>query len=136
MILYIYKDGLCDPARKIGVARQFSSAKDLEEYGKLFVASLNPVFLKNYRIFIANDEVQFADIDNFVLMNETLSLNIMSKFQEIDIFSIAKEVNEKFKRMDKHRTERLALAKKMAAQTNERLADRVQLNLEDKEKAP
>lgn len=123
MKLYIYKNNLCDPVRNIGVARLFNKGKDIDEYIRLFVASIKPRYLTQYRAFIANDEVEFIDIDHYVLMGESIRTLVGApKFQEIDLFDAALEVNTQLKAIEKrHRKARKAAEDKLAEKVHENL---------------
>ena len=94
MKLYIYKNGLCDPARDIGIAKEFLVGKDLDDYVDLFCASIDPKYISNWRIFITNNEVSFAAVDHFVLMDEHYGLDQKeSHIQEVDVKAKCLEVN-------------------------------------------
>ncbi len=74
MKLYIYRDGLCDPAKNFGLAKQFGTADDLDAFLNFFVVSIKPDALFHYRAFITNDEVEWDAIDHFSLHGEPLGL--------------------------------------------------------------
>ena len=107
MKLYIYKNNLCDPAHDIGVARQFPEASTLDEYVRMFVSSIEPKFMSNWRIFITNDEVSFEDVDHHVLMDEPYGLAINpNHIEEVDVKTIALECNKKVAELDAQRRKR------------------------------
>ena len=97
--LYIYRNELCDPAQNIGTCRQFQHSVDLDAYVNLFVASIEPRYLGNYRIFITNDEVEFQAVDNYVQMNEHLladGAKTRRSIIEVNVKERALEVNAEF----------------------------------------
>lgn len=115
MKLYIYKNGLCDPGKNIGIAKQFSRADDIDAYIKMFCASIDPRYIKNWRIFITNDEVDWEAVDHFVLMNEPLGFDFTNtnKIQEVDVWQIACECNVQIAAIDKRRRKARELAEKI-----------------------
>ena len=113
MKLYIYKNNLCDPSRNIGVARQLPTSKEVDEYINLFVASLDPKYFSNWRIFITNDEVEFVEVDHYVLIDEPYKLGLNgNRIKEISVKDIAHNVNVKFMAVEKRRSKRKAEADK------------------------
>lgn len=114
MKLYIAKNNLCDPARNVGIAKQFALAKDIDEYIKFFVASIQPRYLSNWRILITNDDIGFEDIDHYLLFDEKIGLEFTgnNKIKEVNIIDIAKDVNEAFQRRERAREQAKALADK------------------------
>ena len=117
MIVYIYKNGLCDPSKNIGAARKMSSARQADDYINLFCASLDPRYIKNWRIFVTNDTVEWTEVDHFVLMGESLYIGVPKsshRVQEIDVRERCKEVNEKLIRQEKRRAEAMEKAVKKA----------------------
>lgn len=96
MRLWIYKNNLCDPARNVGFAKQFHTARDVDEWLYMFikVLPLKTMLLKTYRAFVTNDEVTFEEVDHFVLMDEPYGLSINAdKIKELDLQAMWKEVN-------------------------------------------
>lgn len=89
MKVYIYHNGLCDPNKNIGMAKQFADAEDIDDYINLFCSHIDPKFMNHWRIFITNDEIDFMAVDHFVLMNEHLTESIGKKIEEIDVKSRA-----------------------------------------------
>ena len=111
MIVYIYKNNLCDPARNVGAARQFSAAEDVDAYINMFVASLNPKFFSNWRIFIADDCVEFSAIDHYVLIEDAYGLSFAKQaFEEVNIKERARHVNLAYMKQEKARNARMAKA--------------------------
>ncbi len=133
MILMIYKNGLCDPAKQHGVMREFENSSEgrlyTDRYIHSFIASVDPKFLSNYKIFVCNDEVDYSAVDHWVLMDEPLESKNKG-FTEIDVYEVAGEVNEQFKALDKRHRERLATAKKNVEQY---IAQKVHVDLEKAE---
>lgn len=115
IILYIYKNELCDPVRNVGVCRKFGAAADLDAYMKTFVASVDPQYMSNYRIFITNDNIEFAAVDHYVLMDDNYNLDIISKgIDEVNIKEIALEVNTMFAANEKRRAKEKKRAKEQS----------------------
>ena len=93
MVLYIYKNHLCDPIHNLGVCRQFATAKDLDDYLDVFIASVQPRYINNYRAFITNNDVEFEEVDSYVLMNEPLRAQLTQRIKEDDLWSRALHCN-------------------------------------------
>lgn len=85
IILYIYKGGLCDPTKNIGVARKFPTSKDLDDYVEFFAASIKPEAMHNYKAYVANDEVDFEAIDHYVLFNDYLNIGDSVRIKEVPL---------------------------------------------------
>ena len=116
MKVYIYKNGLCDPATDTGIAKQFATGADLDAFVNMFCASINPKFIRSWRIFITNDEVPWEEVDHFVLMNEPMGFDFTNsqKIKEVDVWTVACECNAQIGAIDKRRRK----AKAMAEQIN------------------
>ena len=129
----IYKNGLCDPSREHGEMRKFENTSEgkffTDRYIHTFVASVDPKFLSNYKIFVCNDNVDYSAVDHWVLMDEPLESKNKG-FTEIDVYEVAGEVNEQFKALGKRHRERLAQAKKNIEQI---IANKVHIGLEKTE---
>lgn len=101
MKVYVYKNGLCDPANKIGTCRQFATSADVDEYIGMFVHAIKIQHINNYRIFVTNDEVDFVTVDHYVLMHESLwagqSLN--TRIKEINLIEVRRQVDEMFNKL-------------------------------------
>lgn len=111
MKVYVYKGGLCDPVRGIGTCRQFTHSDDVDAYVRLFCASLDPKHLRNWGVYITNDEVEFHEVDHFVLMDEPYGLAIgASKIKTVNIFDVMKECNKTVIALEKIRSNRQAKA--------------------------
>ena len=96
MKIYIYKNGLCDPAKNIGVARRFYKVNEVDDYINMFVASIDPKYLSNWRIFITDDNIEFAAVDHYVLMGEPLTI-LLGNIEEVDVLERAKHCNQRVK---------------------------------------
>lgn len=112
MIVYIYKNSFCDPAKNIGTCRQFGDAKEVDDFINFFVASINPIYMSNWQIFITNDDVNFPEVDHFALFNEPL-LPGKNRIKEVDVPALASQVNIKFAEALKKRDEARAKAAKL-----------------------
>ena len=109
MKVFIYKNGLCDPAKKIGTAIQLPTSKDVDEFVHFFVASIDPKHYKNWRIFVTNDTTDFAAVDHYVLMDDNYGLDIQNKdITELPVVAIALEVNVEFAKKERIKSERKA----------------------------
>ena len=93
MILYIYKNQFCDPSTNLGVCRQFPSAKEIVEYLDLFIASVQPRYINQYRAFITNDDVEFEEVDSYVIMDEPLRTQITPRIKEDNLWMRALHCN-------------------------------------------
>lgn len=88
MRLFIYKNNFCDPERNIGVARQLPSAKEVDMYveGFLRSATRKSIMLGQWRMFVTNDDVEFAEVDHHVLMDEPYKLGLgADRIKELDV---------------------------------------------------
>lgn len=112
MKVYIYKNGLCDPNSGTGIAKQFGNSEDLDDYVNLFCSNIDPRFMKNWRIFIANDEVGFAELDHFVLMDEHITETVGKKVEEVDVYARALTGNVELLSRDKKLAERKEKARR------------------------
>ena len=45
MKIFIYKNGLCDPEKKVGAIKQFNNAKDVDDFLKALCFNMNTTFL-------------------------------------------------------------------------------------------
>jgi hypothetical protein len=102
MIVYIYDNGLCDPVKQIGTARQFDNIRDVDAFIKFFVASMSTKVIRwaRFRIFVTDNDVGFMDMDHWVLMNEQLTVGSKKAIEEIDITMLAYDCNDKFKEQE------------------------------------
>ncbi len=113
MILWGYHNGLCDPVKNIGICRQFGTARDVDDYLELFIASLEIKFFKNWQMYVTNDNVPFEEMDHHVLFNEPYGLSIdKDKFNRVDIEEVARRVNAVFMLVEKKRSARKAKVEK------------------------
>lgn len=124
MKLFIYHNELCDPQRNIGTAKQFTLASDVDAFINFFVASMAPKAMPNYRIFVTNDEVDFVEVDHFVLMDEPMGfMDNVVKIKEINIYEIAKEVNTEYQAIHARREKDMEDAKKGVADITDALKE-------------
>jgi hypothetical protein len=102
MIVYIYDNGLCDPVKQIGTARQFDNIRDVDAFVKFFVTSMSAKVIRQarFRIFITDNDVGFMDMDHWVLMNEPLIVGSKKIIEEVDITMLAYDCNDKFKEQE------------------------------------
>jgi hypothetical protein len=107
MKLYIYRNGLCFPEKKIGTARQFGTSADVDAFMKMFVASCKPESLKQYRAFVTNDEVEFQEVDHYVAFNDAFGvLSTINRVKELDLLEIAQECNTLVQQAEKLKRQR------------------------------
>lgn len=114
MRLYIYKNGFCDPEHNIGIAKFFPEAKELDEYIKFFCASIDPKFISNWRIIIADDVIEWDAVDHFINFGEVLSGNNKQGIEEVNVKEIMLACNKHYQEIEKARTEARAKADKAA----------------------
>lgn len=107
MILYIYRDGFCDPARKVGTIMQFGDSKSLDDFVDGFAASATPKSLlsKRFRAFVTNDDVDVQEVDHYVLFDENLKTSTKPRIKELDLYTRGVEVNETMAAIVKKREE-------------------------------
>lgn len=121
MKIFIYKNGMCDPSKNMGVARQFAKSEDLDAYLDMFCASMAPRATHNYRIFITNDDVEFNDMDHFVLMDDMYGLEQdIHKIEEVPVWARAVQCNQTIAAIDKKRSLAKAASDKHLKQLKEK----------------
>lgn len=104
MKVFVYKDNFCDPGKNIGTCRGFGSSVDVDAYVKFWAVSINPAHISRYRIFVTNDDIDFASLDHYVLFNEYLQSSENGKIEEINILALARDCNEKVIAIEKRRS--------------------------------
>lgn len=121
MILYVYKNLLCDPAKNIGLAKQFSNSEDLDAFLDFFCASIMPRAVPTYRIFITNDDVDFNAMDHFVLMDDVYGLDqSVHKIEEVNVWQRSVQCNQAIAAIDKRRSEEKARMDKKLKEMKEK----------------
>lgn len=113
----IYKNGLCDPGKNIGVAREFETSaagsRAIDDYIKMFVASINPHYYSQYTILVCNDSVDFVEADHYVLFgkDDPMGIGTNRGIREIEIHDIARDVVGSFTKVDERRERRAKQSK-------------------------
>ena len=71
--------------------------------------------MPRYRIFITNDEIEFSEVDHYVLMDDVYGLDqSIHKIKEIPVWQRAAECNTAIAAIDKRRSEaKAAMDKKL-----------------------
>ena len=89
MKLFGYFCGQCDPIRDIGFARAYSKADELDKDLFLFCKTMitaRELRLKQWRVFVTNDDVTFDEVDHFVLFDEPMDIvSGPPRIREIDL---------------------------------------------------
>ena len=81
---------MCDPKAKLGVIKTFQKAKEVDDYIDLLCISMTTTAHKQYRVFIADDNVNQSAIDHYVIMDDNYDLDIVKKnFKEVDTKEVA-----------------------------------------------
>lgn len=114
MRLFVYYNELLDPAKGIGIAKQFANAKDLDAYVQFFVVSIKPNLISNWRMFITNDEVEFHEVDHLVQTDD--HYRNANRIKEVDVYQVARECNAAVAAIDKRRSKAKAQLDKYNAQ--------------------
>ena len=98
MMIYVYKGSLCEPDIKMGLTKQLEDGKQVDEFIKFFCTSIQPSAMVNYRLFIANNDVDKVKIDHYVNMEESLLIGVheMKGFKEVKIPEVMREVNSTY----------------------------------------
>jgi hypothetical protein len=90
MKVYVYKNGMCDPKAKLGAIKTFQKAKEVDDYLNLLCVSMTSIAHKQYRVFIANDNVDQSSIDHYIIMEDNYELDMVKKdFKEVDTRKVA-----------------------------------------------
>ena len=70
--------------------KTFQKAKEVDDYLDLFCISMTAIAHKQYRIFIADDNVDQSKIDHYIIMDDNYELDMVKKnFKEVDTKEIA-----------------------------------------------
>ena len=89
MKMFGYYNGLCDPLNDVGFARAYSRAEELDADLFRFCrqsVSARELRLKQWRVFVTNDDVGFDEVDHYVLMDEPMTTTIGEpRIREIDL---------------------------------------------------
>jgi len=102
MKVYVYKNGMCDPKAKLGAIKTFQKAKEVDDYLNLLCISMTTIAHKQYRVFIANDDVDQSAIDHYIIMEDNYGLDIVKKdFKEVDTQKVASANNTKLHQREK-----------------------------------
>ena len=81
---------MCDPKAKLGIIKTFQKAKEVDDYLDLFCISMTTIAHKQYRIFIADDDVEQSSIDHYVIMDDNYEFDMVKKkFKEVDTKEVA-----------------------------------------------
>ena len=110
MRVFMYKNGMCDPKAKLGTIKKFNKAGDVDGFIKTLCASMTPFAHTQFRVFIANDEVEQHEIDHHALMGDNYGLDLRSNsIKEVDTLEIAAECSEKMSKLLARRDNRIKL---------------------------
>ena len=93
---------MCDPRAKLGAIKTFQKAKEVDDYLDLLCISMTTIAHKQYRVFIANDDVDQSAIDHYIIMEDNYGLDIVKKdFKEVDTQKVASANNTKLHQREK-----------------------------------
>jgi hypothetical protein len=97
MRLFLYHEGLCQPEKGIGHARQFDSSDDLDAFLHFFVVSIKEDVLYRWRAFITNDDVDWAAVDHFALFGEPIHIitRYSGKIEEVELPALWRDLTGK-----------------------------------------
>mgnify|MGYP005827017163 CR=1 FL=1 len=100
MRVFVYKNGMCDPKAKLGTIKQFNKAVDVDGFINTLCASMSSLAHRQFRVFVANDEVEQHEIDHHALMGDNYGLDLRSNsIKEVDTLEIAAQCNEKMSKL-------------------------------------
>jgi len=93
---------MCDQKAKLGTIKTFQKAKEVDDYIDLLCISMTTTAHKQYRVFIADDNVNQSAIDHYVIMDDNYDLDIVKKnFKEVDTKKVAMTNNSKLIQREK-----------------------------------
>jgi hypothetical protein len=102
MKVYVYKNGMCDPKAKLGTIKTLQKAAEVDDYINTLCISMNLLAHRQFRVFIANDEVDQSAIDHYVIMEDNYDLDIVKKnFKEVNTIEVAAACDERLKARQK-----------------------------------
>jgi len=110
MRVFVYKNGMCDPSAKLGAVKKFNKASDVDGFLATLCASMSPLAHRQFRVFVANDEVEQHEVDHHALMGDNYGLDLRpNSIKEVDTLEIAAECNKKMSRLLEIRNSRVKL---------------------------
>ena len=110
MKVFVYKNGMCDPSAKLGAVKKFNKASDVDGFLATLCASMSPLAHRQFRVFVANDEVEQHEVDHHALMGDNYGLDLRSNsIKEVDTLEIAAECSEKMAKLLEVRNSRIKL---------------------------
>lgn len=96
MIVWIYKNGMCDPKAKLGGIKKFNKSSDVDSFLKTMCHAMSPFGHSQIQVFITNDDVPQEHVDHKVLMGDNIGLDTRdSGIKEVDTVEIAAQTNQK-----------------------------------------
>jgi hypothetical protein len=100
MILFVYKNGLCDPSRDVGTCRELQTTAQVDEYVKLLAGNIKPNLSDQIRVFIGQSHLDlgelFQEIDHYVLMGNYLGPASKDKFNELNFKDFVYEEHKRY----------------------------------------
>jgi hypothetical protein len=107
MKVLVYKDNLCmihptNPEKSSGTIKKFNNAKDVDNYIDTLCISMTLLAHRQFRVFIANDDVDQSVIDHYVIMDDNYELDMVTKnFKEVNTLEVAAACDERLRERSK-----------------------------------
>jgi len=74
----------------LGTIKTFQKADEVDAFINTFCVSMSLLAHRQFRLFIANDEVEQTSIDHYVIMEDNYDLDIVTKnFKEVNTLEVA-----------------------------------------------
>tara|TARA_R110000824_G_scaffold112851_3_gene262281 strand:+ start:8454 stop:8771 length:318 start_codon:yes stop_codon:yes gene_type:complete len=91
---------MCDVSAKLGTIKKFNKASDVDGFIKTLCTSMSSLAHRQFRVFVANDEVEQHEVDHHALMGDNYGLDFRSNsIKEVDTLEIAADCNEKMSKL-------------------------------------
>jgi len=87
-----------DPTKSSGTIKKFNDAKDVDSYIDTLCVSMTLLAHRQFRVFIANDDVDQSAIDHYVIMDDNYGLDMATKnFKEVNTLEVAAACDSRLK---------------------------------------
>ena len=89
---------MCDPKAKLGTIKTFHKANEVDDFISTFCVSMSLLAHRQFRLFIANDEVEQTSIDHYVIMEDNYDLDVVTKnFKGVNTIEVAAACDKRLK---------------------------------------
>ena len=82
----------------MGTIKTFQKADEVDAFINTFCVSMSLLAHRQFRLFIANDEVEQTSIDHYVIMEDNYDLDVVTKnFKEVNTIEVAAACDKRLK---------------------------------------